>query len=221
MSNSLIHLFKLFKYELEHVRNRSTNFSLWLHLNLWFKDRILRKNTMESAFPWINYSTIQFMHHIVCKDTKVLEFGAGGSSLFFLERKTNLTSIEHEFEWINEVQKRASKEQLMRWSHHLISSNKPNSRVPLVSDYLYPLKNIVDSSIDLVVVDGRHRVESIRRAMTKVKSGGFLILDNSDRPEYAEAFEILLDWTLLETWSITNFSEFVTPAAIWTKPTIA
>jgi hypothetical protein len=221
MSNSLIHLFKLFKYELEHVRNRSTNFSLWLHLNLWFKDRILRKSPMESAFPWINYSTIQFMHHIVSKETKVLEFGAGGSSLFFLERKTNLISIEHEAEWINEVQKRASQKQLMRWSHHLISSNKPNSRIPLADDYLYPLKNIVDSSIDLVVVDGRHRVESIKRSMTKVKPGGCLILDNSDRPEYAEAFVILLNWELLEKWSITNCSEFVTPAAIWTKPSIA
>ena len=221
MSNSLIHLCKLFKYELEHVRNRSTKFSLWLHLNLWFKDRILRKSPMESAFPWINYSTIQFMHHIVSKDTKVLEFGTGGSSLFFLGRKTNLTSIEHEAEWINEVQKRASQKQLMRWSHHLISSNKPNSRIPLADDYLYPLKNIVDSSIDLVVVDGRHRVESIKRSMTKVKPGGCLILDNSDRPEYAEAFVILLNWELLEKWSITNCSEFVTPAAIWTKPSIA
>ena len=221
MSNSLIHLFKLFKYELEHVRNRSTNFSLWLHLNLWFKDRILRKSPMESAFPWINYSTIQFMHHIVSKDTKVLEFGAGGSSLFFLERKTNLISIEHEAEWINEVQKRASKKQLMRWSHHLISSSQHSSSVPLADHYILPLKNIADSSIDLVVVDGRHRVESVKRAMGKVKPGGSLILDNSDRPEYAETFELLLGWKLLETWSITNFSEFVTPAAIWTKPSIA
>ena len=221
MNNSLIHLLKLFKYELGHVRNRSTNFSLWLHLNLWFKDRILRKNTMESAFPWINYSTIQFMHHVVCKDTKVLEFGAGGSSLFFLERKVNLVSIEHESEWINEVQKRASKNKLLLWSHHLISSGKPGSSVPLANDYLLPLKNIADSSIDLVVVDGRHRVESVKRAMGKVKPGGSLILDNSDRPEYAETFELLLGWKLLETWSITNFSEFVTPAAIWTKPTIA
>ena len=176
---------------------------------------------MESAFPWINYSTIQFMHHIVSKDTKVLEFGTGGSSLFFLERKTNLISIEHEAKWINEVQKRASQKQLMIWSHHLISSNKTNSRVPLPEDYLYPLKSIVDSSIDLVVVDGRHRVESIKRSMTKVKPGGCLILDNSDRPEYAEAFVILLNWELLEKWSITNCSEFVTPAAIWTKPSIA
>lgn len=221
MNAPLIHLFKLFKYEFGHVRKKSTHFSLWLHLNLWFKDRILRKSTIDSAFPWINYSTIQFMHNIVSKDTKVLEFGAGGSSLFFLERKTNLISIEHEAEWINEVQKRASQKQLMRWSHHLISSNKPNSRVPLPDDYLYPLKSIVDSSIDLVVVDGRHRVESVKRAMTKVKPGGCLILDNSDRPEYAETFELLLTWTLLETYSITNCSEFVTPAAIWTKPLIA
>jgi len=221
MINSLIHLLKLFKYELGHVRNRSTNFSLWLHLNLWFRDRILQKNTMDSAFPWINYSTIQFMHHIVSKGTKVLEFGAGGSSLFFLERKANLISIEHQAEWINEVQKRASKKQLMRWSHHLISSSQHSSSVPLADHYLLALKNIADSSIDLVVVDGRHRVESVKRAMAKVKPGGSLILDNSNRPEYAETFELLLGWKLLETWSITNFSEFVTPAAIWTKPTIA
>ena len=42
-----------------------------------------------------------------------------------------------------------------------------------------------DASLDLVVVDGRARVECARRAMPKVKPGGLLLLDDTSRERYA------------------------------------
>ena len=45
-----------------------------------------------------------------------------------------------------------------------------------------------------------------------------MILDNSDRPQYGDAYKILENWSLLKISCITNASEFVTPAAIWKKP---
>ena len=46
-------------------------------------------------------------------------------------------------------------------------------------------------SLDLVFVDGRHRVESIKRSMNLLKDGGVMILDNPDRPQYGDAYKIL------------------------------
>ena len=149
---------------------------------------------------------------------RILEFGAGGSSIFFLNRKANLFSIEHEDIWINEVKKKVSSSNFARWSPNLVLADGINSTVPNVDDYLAPLKKISNSSMDIVFVDGRHRVESIRRSMNLLKDDGVIILDNSDRPQYEDAYKILIDWPLVKTTCITNASDFVTPATIWKKP---
>ena len=53
-----------------------------------------------------------------------------------------------------------------------------------------------DEAFDLVVVDflespEADRVDAVRVGRTKVRPGGYLLLDDSDRPAYAEAFELL------------------------------
>ena len=47
---------------------------------------------------------------------RVLEFGAGGSSIFFLKKGVELFSIEHEKIWISEVKERISPVQFSKWS---------------------------------------------------------------------------------------------------------
>ncbi len=200
------------------VQKSSEKFSLKLHLVLWYKDKLLRRSPLEAGFPWINYSVIQFLHHFINPKMRILEFGAGGSSIFFLNRKVNLFSIEHEDIWINEVKKKVSSSNFARWSPNLVLADGINSTVPNVDDYLAPLKKISNSSMDIVFVDGRHRVESIRRSMNLLKDDGVIILDNSDRPQYEDAYKILIDWPLVKTTCITNASDFVTPATIWKKP---
>jgi predicted O-methyltransferase YrrM len=54
---------------------------------------------------------------------------------------------------------------------------------------------------DLVVVDFLEapavtRVDVLKPAIRKVRPGGLLLLDDSDRPGYAEAFELLAGWQL-------------------------
>ena len=189
-------------------------FSLPLHIELWIKDFLLKKSPLDAGFPWINYSVIQFLHDSINPNMQVLEFGAGGSSIFFLNRSVNLFSIEHERAWIHEVKKRVSSSHSAKWSPCLVLSKDKDKSVPNVDDYLAPLQKISNASLDLVFVDGRHRVESIKRSMNLLKDGGVMILDNSDRPHYRDAYKFLENWSLLKTSCITNASDFVTPAAI-------
>jgi predicted O-methyltransferase YrrM len=216
----LLQKLKLFKYEFQFVKSRSDKFSLLLHLELWLKDRILNQNPMQAGFPWINYTTIQFMHHLISKNMRVVECGAGGSSIFFLTRGVRLTSIEHNEKWIKIVRNKVDRKIQNNWDYHLIKSDNGITNIPSAESYLLPLDHLSDSSIDLFLIDGRHRVESVKKAINKIKPGGFLILDNCDRPEYAKSFELLTDWSLKKISCITNSSEFVTPAAIWKKPSL-
>ena len=218
--NSLLQIFKSFKYEFQFVKDRSDKFSLLLHLELWFKDRILHLTPMQAGFPWINYPTIQFMHHFACKNMHIVEFGTGGSSFFFLNRGAKLTSIEHDEKWIGLVKKKICSRLEKNWSYYLIKSNNKFSQIPSPNSYLLPVDKLSDSSVDLVLVDGRHRIQSIQRVIKKIKNGGYLILDNCDRPEYSKSFELLSHWSLKQVSCITNSSEFVTPVAIWKKPNL-
>jgi hypothetical protein len=220
MNFPLLQKVKTFKYELQFVKNQSDKVSLLLHLELWFKDRFLHLSPMQAGFPWINYPTIQFMHHLLCKNMRVVEFGSGGSSIFFLKRGVRLTTIEHDEIWIKNIRKKVSKKLQNNWTYHLIKPDNGITNIPSAESYLLPLDQLSDSSIDLFLIDGRHRVESIKKAINKIKPGGFLILDNSDRPEYSKSFDLLTDWSLKQISCITNSSEFVTPVAIWKKPSL-
>ena len=56
-----------------------------------------------------------------------------------------------------------------------------------------------DESFDLVVVDFLEaptvtRIDALRPAMRKVRPGGYLLLDDSDRPGYADADELMEGW---------------------------
>ncbi len=214
----MIYAIKKFKHDLDLVRDSSPSFSLPLHIELWVKDFLLKKSPVDAGFPWINYYVIQFLHSLINRNMQVLEFGAGGSSIFFLKRGVELFSIEHEEIWISEVKERISPVQFSKWSPHLVLSRNQETNIPNIEDYLSPLKRIEKASLDIVLIDGRHRVESIKQSMSLIKDGGILILDNSDRVYYEEAFNLLSEWSLINTSCITNASDFVTPAAIWTKP---
>ena len=220
MNFPLLQKLKLFKYEFQFVKSRSNKFSFILHLELWLKDRIFNQNPMQAGFPWINYATIQFMHHFISKNMRVVECGAGGSSIFFLTRGVHLTSIEHDEKWIEIVKNKVAPETQNNWAYHLIKSDNGITDIPSAESYLLPLDQLSDSSIDLFLIDGRHRVESVKKAINKIKPGGFLILDNCDRPEHSKSFELLTNWSLKQISCITNSSEFVTPVAIWKKPSL-
>ena len=217
----MIYTIKKFKHDLDLVRDSSPSFSLPLHIELWLKDYLIKKSPLDAGFPWINYCVIQFLHSFIHPNMNVLEFGAGGSSIFFLKRDVNLITIEHEEIWINNVRKRISSSQKDRWTAKHISQSLPNHTIPFVNDYLTPLDHLKNDSIDIAFIDGRHRLESIKRSIPLIKNGGAIILDNSDRPQYSDAFGLLESWSLQNTSCITNGSEFFTPAAIWTKPSFA
>jgi tRNA A58 N-methylase Trm61 len=44
---------------------------------------------------------------------------------------------------------------------------------------------------DVVVVDGRDRVNCVKNCLPALKPSGVVILDNSERPEYSEALTFL------------------------------
>ena len=72
-------------------------------------------------------------------------------------------------------------------------------RLRPIGDFPGEVASLPDAGFDLVVVDFLEapevtRIDCIRPARQKVRPGGYLLLDDSDRPGYREAFELLSAW---------------------------
>ena len=129
----------------------------------------------NKPIPWFSYSFIDFMQNRLTKQLSVFEFGSGNSTRYFAQKCASITSVEHDQEW-----------------YQMGIKNKPNN-----ADILYfPLDNNGDycraakqnkTTYDIIIVDGRDRVNCCKQSISALSKKGVLILDDSERDKYHEA----------------------------------
>jgi capsular polysaccharide biosynthesis protein len=112
----------------------------------------------------------------------VLEYGSGGSTIFLLRQGAAVTAVEHHELWADALQEAATErgvdEKLV-----MLRRDRPYHDVPDE----FP----EDTQFDILLVDGRERIDCLRRAISRVKPDGLVLLDDSQRPRYWPAFELL------------------------------
>lgn len=135
----------------------------------------------RQQLPWINYPAMERLGTILNRESKVLEFGSGTSTLWFSKRCALIVTIESDPHWFTFVKSRAAENVDAR----LCTEQEEYCRVTG-----YP-----DKYFDLVVVDGRWRDRSMSTALQMVRTGGQIYLDNSDvqDAEHQSAKHLLLD----------------------------
>lgn len=119
---------------------------------------------------------------------KVLEVGMGSSSLYFLARAELLVSIEHDPKFYY---------QLYYLIIMLCAFGKPGPYPKLIladRPYNNKIDELENNFFDIILIDGRDRVKCIESAIPKLKSGGWLILDNSERPYYQRGIDLMQGW---------------------------
>jgi predicted O-methyltransferase YrrM len=151
----------------------------------WWRAR--RGSTPER--PWIVPAAIGFLRRRMRSGWSVLELGAGRSTPWFARRAGRVISLEDNEFWADQTRARLQELGL----ENVELRRLPVERFPEAVDAL------PDRSFDLVVVDfleapAMSRIEALKPAMKRVRPGGYLLLDDSDRPGYAEAFELLAGW---------------------------
>ena len=70
-----------------------------------------------------------------------------------------------------------------------------------MEEFAAEVDGLPDGAFDLVVMDFLEaptvtRTDVLKPALKKVRPGGYLLLDDSDRPGYREAFELMDGWRL-------------------------
>jgi len=158
---------------------------------------------MERKEPWITEPAIALLELFLSsnKNCRILETGMGASTLYFERHSRFLKTIEHDGEWYNKIAA-------------LIFGSNPQQAIstdqgltidlPFISFNLYnrPYNAIIDKDpdnyYDLVFIDGRDRVKCIKSSIPKLKPGGWLVLDNSERPYYQAGMDLMKTWKRID-----------------------
>jgi tRNA A58 N-methylase Trm61 len=175
----------------------------------WFKWRNPRT-------PWTSQAAIAIFKELLTADMTVLEYGSGNSTIFFATRVRHLTSVEHDSRWYSTVARELAQLGCKNVDYKLIP---PGIDTPLLyslhqeyglpenefsvrrdyTKYFSFARSFPDHHFDMIMVDGRARIECAFNAIPKLKPGGIFVLDNSDRKRYEPIFKVLQGWPRLTT----------------------
>jgi hypothetical protein len=176
---------------------------------------MLRKKpgfALEIGIPWLAFEAIEWLDRHLDPAMRAFEWGSGGSTLYLARRVGTLVAIEHNATWYERVSRRLESEGIENCEYLLYepgvktesdgsssvpggySSADPRLATLSFKDYCAAIDAHADESFDLVVVDGRARVSCIFHARNKVRLGGVMVVDNSERKDYAPGLELLAGW---------------------------
>lgn len=170
------------------------------------------KFPLEMELPWISIVAKNYIENYFSRknknETRVFEYGSGGSTLFFLQYASEVYSVEHDEEWYQKVYDVIGQRQIESWvgyfkAPNLLDANlpqKPDASNPHdyytrasaylnyhFKDYASSIDSFSDNYFDVVLVDGRSRPSCLQHSLPKVKPGGLLVLDNAERDYYRHA----------------------------------
>jgi FkbM family methyltransferase len=131
--------------------------------------------------PWYTYAAIAFLEPRVTSELDVFEFGSGFSTLWWAARAGTVSSVEHNPEWAAIMADRVPDNVTYRTV--TLRANGDYCRAAAASGKRY----------DVIVIDGRDRVNCARQTLGALKEGGVVIWDNSDRDKYAAGYQHLVD----------------------------
>ena len=195
-------------------RERDCNFVEYFFRRIFSSllySRIYRKLFPKN--PFYVPAAIRKIDSLLNKDLKVFEWGSGISTIYFAKRVKELITVEHDKEWYERGLKTFEKEKIdnvklifsspkdmetfswqKEWKYYRILMHPP--RKPQFKDYMSVIDQYPDLYFDCIAIDGRERVGCLLHALPKLSEEGFIILDDSHRPQYNEIFKILSKWNV-------------------------
>lgn len=152
------------------------------------------RRTLELEIPWVTPEALH-MFDLFCKPHhEVLEFGAGGSTLFFARRVSKVVSLEADKDWYRMVNEEAAKKDISNIEMHLVTS---------VADCAVSVRA---RQFDVVLVDcdGIDRFEAAKMAIKQVRKDGIVVVDNYDAV-YCKNCDVLFAGRLQTAYDDTHW----------------
>ena len=143
----------------------------------WFKafDSKQAVDANGEALPWVTYSFIDFIKGRLNKELSIFEYGSGSSTIFYAQRVARVVSVEHDEDWYNKI----------------VNTKPANAEMlftKLEKDGEYAHKAVLTGEkYDIIIVDGRDRINCCIHSVQALTSKGVVVLDDSERDFYNDA----------------------------------
>jgi len=185
---------------------------------------------LRAGLPWLTFDAIDALARLDLRGRRVFEYGSGGSTLYWLRRGARVVSVEHDPAWYERV--RAAIPPDAPLDYRLVP---PEPALPDPADpadpaaycsgdpafaawrfrrYATQIDAFPEACFDLVLVDGRARPSCLVHAASRVRPGGTLILDNTERAYYTARLG-----SLLSGWTATTYAGAVPGPPVFTETT--
>jgi hypothetical protein len=153
------------------------------------------KSPLDLGLPWISLKAIRFLEKFLTPEMTVLEYGSGGSTIFFARRSKRVVSMEDNPAWHGAVQQRLQELKLGNADiqfhdtgsvHTSTSDEFRNSSYLKAADGLNPDIVLIDGD-DEIYAYGRENYEARRsicfRHMEPMMAsrGGIILVDDASR----------------------------------------
>lgn len=211
------------------------------YIPAWLQSRLSGANPLIDGRPWLNYRVTRFIDKLIRPGMDVFEWGTGGSTCYFLSRQARLMSVENDPEWARMVEEHiAATFRDCEWTLRYIPGERkqfsdggnfgskqeveqfrsrcPGQECVSFRHYAEVISSYPDSSFDIVLVDGRARPACLLLAIDKVRPGGYLVLDNSDRSHYRSAMaELNGTFKRKDFRGLCGYVAVITTTSVWHK----
>jgi predicted O-methyltransferase YrrM len=121
--------------------------------------------------PWLTPASVRVLESWLRPEDRGLEWGSGRSTLWIARRIKWLVSVEHDEAWSGRVRAWISEHGIKNVEHRFCSDEL---------SYLAVADEIPPGSLDFVLVDGIARDRCALIALSRLRPGGLLVIDNAN-----------------------------------------
>jgi hypothetical protein len=182
----------------------------------WIRQR--RSSLLDIRVPWWPYRAAAYVAQHLPLTAHVFEFGGGGSTLWLEDLGAKVTTVEHDENWFKALQRVVSPRTRLLFRPPVTGGRLQDQWN--FDHYVAAIDEVSANSLDLVIVDGRSRLASVLRSIEKIKPGGILLLDDSDRPRYQEAHTLLAGWYHTHIRGLKPGDSVISQTSIWQRPVL-
>jgi hypothetical protein len=210
-------------------------FAHWIYSNL---DAF--GSPLKGRVPWVAYESKEWIDEFFSRNRNqeliVFEWGSGVSTLYFSQKASRVISIEHDVAWFPLVNSILQQEKILNCTYLLVEPQSFSGSFADPSDpksyksheygntsfneYVKSIDFYPNQYFDVIFIDGRARPSCLMHALSKVKPGGIIILDNSDRDYYSQGKELLNDFAKINFFGPAPYGKFFWQTTIWQIPLV-
>jgi precorrin-6B methylase 2 len=160
------------------------------HIADWLRTRFRHGSAFELGLPWLSWPAVDFLKLHLHPGMRVLEFGGGGSTEFFLSRGCDVVTVERSMEWVDKIHQRVDRiGGAPRWRLTYV----PESAAPF--DYFGSLRM---GPWNVILIDAAYRLGCLEAARDCLTRDGMILFDNADLDCYSTAPSLMEGLSRLE-----------------------